>query len=112
MAKKSQSLLTMDSNLKKSFSLVENTFTSDEAREVLMSLIKSKLTFHNLKNLQSFEQTGKGNSKSEKRIEELKKMRDEMLQLISYAGKTGQKLKINSEINVELIELAEDPVVQ
>lgn len=112
MAKKAESILTMNSNLNKSFSLVDNTFNSDEAREVLMSLIKSKLTFHNLKNLRSFEQTGEANYKSEERIEQLEEMREEILDLLMYAGKTGQKLKINSQINVELVELADTAPVK
>jgi hypothetical protein len=97
----------MNSNLNQPFSLVDSTFTFDEAREVLMSLIQSKLTFHNLKNLRSYEQTGQANFTSEKRIQELEQMRSEILDLIMYARNTGQKLKIKSEINVELIELAE-----
>ncbi len=39
-------------------------------------------------------------------------MRNEILELIMYAGKTGQKLKINSEIHVELVELAEKVLVE
>lgn len=82
------------------FSLVKGEFAAEEAQEVLMALIESKVTFHSIKNLRSFERSGKADTRSEKRIEELEKMREEMLELVKQAKETNRQLKIDSKINI------------
>lgn len=104
MATKSESSLTMNKDLAETFALVKGTFTVDEAREVLMALIESKVTFHSRKKLRSFEQSGEADPKSEKKIAELENMRKEVLELISHAKKNDQQLQINSELNITLVE--------
>ncbi|WP_148899422.1 hypothetical protein [Fodinibius salinus] len=102
MSNKSNPSLTLNNDLNQNLSLVEGTFSAEEAREILMALIQSKLKFHNLKNLRSFEQSGQADSKSENRIQELQEMREEVLELINHADKTDQQLQIDSKVNITL----------
>jgi len=104
MTTKSEPSLTMNSDLDQAFSLVQGMFNADEAREILMALIESKMTFHSLKNLRSFEQSGEADPQSENRIEELEKMRNEMLELVKKAKKTNRQLDIDSKICISFAE--------
>ncbi len=88
---------------KQEYKLVKGTFDLDEAREVLMSLINSKINFHAKKNLSSRERFGTIDQDSEKRIEELNISREQILQLLKHADETKQKITIESSINLEII---------
>ncbi|MDZ7716384.1 MAG: hypothetical protein U5J95_09255 [Balneolaceae bacterium] len=83
--------------------LVEGTFTPSEAKEVLMSLINSKISFHNLKNLRSYERSGSEDKESKKRITELEKMRKKLLTILKDTDKNGVSVKIESQINIEFL---------
>ncbi len=104
MNTKSNSSLTVNNDLNQNLSLVKGTFTAEEAREILMALIQSKLKFHNLKNLRSYEQSGKADPTSENRIQELEEVREDVLELIKHATKTDQQLQIDSKVNITLEE--------
>ncbi len=88
---------------KQEYKLVKGTFNLDEAREVLMSLINSKINFHAKKNLSSRERFGTIDQDSEKRIEELNISREEILHLLKNADESKQKITIVSTISLELI---------
>lgn len=92
----------MNTDLKKlqKFPLVNGKFAAEEARDLLMALIESKVAFHSIKNLQSFERSGETDTKSEKRIEELENMRKKMLEIVKQAKETEQQLEIDSMINI------------
>jgi len=96
--------LTKDTNLNQAFSLVKGTFNAEEAQEILMALIESKVTFHSIKNLRAFEQSGESDLKSEKRIKELENMRDEIIELINQAKRTHRQLEIDSKINISFAD--------
>lgn len=85
-----------------SLTLIEGQFSPTEAREVLMTLINSKITFHNRKNLSSMERKGHFNPESKKRVEQLKNIRSELLDLIEKVEKHDLSLEIHSEIDIEL----------
>lgn len=80
--------------------LVTGTFSPPEAADVLLSLINYKIKFHSVQilNLQGCENDII--EKSEKRIEELKKAKNKMTQLILDARQKGQSLEINSMISI------------
>ncbi|MGD8428103.1 MAG: hypothetical protein PVH63_10740 [Balneolaceae bacterium] len=88
--------------------LVKGQFSSSEAREVLMSLINSKLSYHTKKNMRSFEHQGELDQDSQRRIEELKELRRKVLDFLKKNEKRvqGESIKIESRIH---IELANDP---
>ncbi|MDT0606625.1 hypothetical protein [Croceitalea rosinachiae] len=84
--------------------LVTGTFSPAEAADLLLSLINYKIKFHSVQipNLQSDESAVI--EKSEKRIEELKKAKHKMTQLILDARQKGQNLEINSIIEITIKE--------
>lgn len=96
-----------DQNNVQELELVKGQFTAEEAREVLMNLINSKLSYHNKKNLRSIERSGQVDQNSKKRIEELKEMRQNIVQLVKKAEERGVKMNIHSEVKVELDPEAE-----
>ena len=86
------------------FKLIDGTFSATDARSILTSIISAKINFHSLK--QFSEQIRYGNDKyqTEQRITELKKLNENLIQLIDEVTKKGLRLKIKSNIEIELEE--------
>lgn len=82
--------------------LIKGTFTPQEAKEVLMNLISSKISFHRKKNLRSFEHYGKEDNASKQRIAELRKMRKKLKTVLNNANEDGKTIKMKSQINIEM----------
>lgn len=85
-----------DSN--QSFTLIEGTFDSEEAREVLMSLIGRKIEFHHKKNLRYQERKGTVHQSSLDRIEELKKTRNNILAHLKEMKRKQISVYIKSDV--------------
>lgn len=83
--------------------LIEGTFNSIEAADVLLSLVTYKIKFHNLQLLGLDENNGVSKEQSEKRIAELKEAKNRITQLIMEARNSGTLLEINSNINIKLL---------
>lgn len=83
--------------------LIKGIFTPDEAREILLGLLDSKINFHNLKRWSSNERFGKPDSYSEQRVQYLKESRKKVETLVSRLISEEKNLIINSsiEINIE-----------
>lgn len=83
--------------------LVKGSFTPQEAREVLLQLLNSKINFHNLKNWSSRETFGKPDANSEQRINYLEESRKKVEIIVSKAIDEQRNIIINSsiEINIE-----------
>jgi hypothetical protein len=83
--------------------LIKGTFTPDEAREILLQLLDSKIKFHNLKNWSSRERFGKPDADSEARLRHLKESRKKVETIILKSISEDKTMIINSsiEINVE-----------
>jgi hypothetical protein len=83
--------------------LIKGTFTPDEAREILLQLLNSKINFHNRRNFSSRERFGKPDAYSEQRLEYLMESRKIVLALVSKSTDAEKLLTINSsiEINIE-----------
>jgi len=91
--------------MNKELILIEGTFSPEDAREVLMNAYTSKINFHNLKNLTSFEMVGKEDELAVKRIAELKSVLNQVRELIAEAKEKDMKLVIHSTISIKgLIE--------
>ncbi|MEY3411548.1 MAG: hypothetical protein RIQ70_234 [Bacteroidota bacterium] len=91
--------------MNKELILIEGTFSPEDAREVLMNAYTSKINFHNLKNLTSFEMVGKEDELAVKRIAELKSVLSQVRELIAEAKEKDMKLVIHSTISIKgLIE--------
>lgn len=84
--------------------LVKGMFTAEEAREVLMSLISSKLRFHSKKNQHAYEKTGQTDPKSEERILELKQLRKQIVAELREAEQKGLMVDVNANIQLSFME--------
>ena len=83
--------------------LIKGTFTPNEAREILLQLLNSKINFHNLKNWSSRERFGKPDTYSQQRLKHLEESRKKVELLISKSVNEEKTITINSsiEINIE-----------
>ncbi len=80
------------------FNLIDGIFDSEEAKEILLCLIDSKIQFHNNRIFSHEIRFGTKNNDSVNRIEELKETKKQILQMIE-----GGNFSINSQINIESI---------
>jgi hypothetical protein len=85
------------------FKLIEGDFSSQDAKTVLMSVINSKVNFHNLSAFSEFVKNNETCETSKRRISALSTAREDILKLIEESEKKGMKLKINGDITVEFI---------
>ena len=83
--------------------LIEGEFTHEEANDIIFNQFKSKLNFHNLKNLSSQERFGIEDETAKTRIPALKKEMEKFKTILSESIKHNQKLRINSVINIEYL---------
>lgn len=84
------------------YKLIEGDFSIEEAKKMLMSLISSKINFHNLNSFSDYVRFNRDSKKLENRIAELTATREEILKLMKEAEKKGMKLNIKSTIVIEL----------
>lgn len=91
-----------DESEKKSYCLINGSFSPDAARQVLMSLINHKINFQQLNNWSHRERFGEDNPAAVKRVEELTQTRADIAQLIEDSSALGLKLRIHSNIEIEM----------
>ncbi|HNY54644.1 MAG: hypothetical protein IPP60_14195 [Sphingobacteriales bacterium] len=81
--------------------LIAGTFTPNEAEEILLEMIKSKINFHNLKNFTSMVKYDEPDYLSKQRIKELSELREEVIHFTREARESNRNLKIYSEICIQ-----------
>lgn len=83
--------------------LIKGSFKPNEAQEILLQLLNSKINFHNLKNWSSQERFGKPDDYSEQRLISLEEARKKVQNLLSKLINGEKTITINStiEINIE-----------
>ncbi len=91
--KKNETLTIMDDN-----------FTHDEAKEIIMNMFSSKLNFHNIKNWSSQERFGKNDAIAQEKIPELRNEMKRLEEILIEAKTKNKKLVVSSAINIELLE--------
>jgi hypothetical protein len=84
--------------------LVDGVFSPEDAKEVAVTLLKSKIQFHVFKNMHTEETTGKEDPFSKQRIRELKSSADTLNYLCDYSSKTNKKIRIYSQMVIEVID--------
>jgi hypothetical protein len=82
--------------------LIKGTFTPDEAREILLPLLNSKINFHNLKNFSSRERFGKPDADSEQRLKYLMESRKKVQTMLSKSINEEKSVIINSSIKINI----------
>jgi len=86
--------------------LISGNFSADEASRILFELVNSKINFHNME-IAHIQETGVGSiEKSELRLKELKKLKNEIKDLMKEAKQEGVSLNIESTININMMESA------
>jgi hypothetical protein len=88
---------------KETIELIKGSFKPDEAREILLQLLNSKINFHNLKNWSSRERFGKPDAYSVERLKNLEQSHKRVQNLFSKSINGEEIITINSiiEINIE-----------
>ena len=92
----------MKKNEKLSF--IEGIFDPKDAEEILISILSSKIQFHQMRTFSSLERFGKEDENSLNRISELKKSINKLHQLITKAEQSNKQLVITSHINIQIKE--------
>ena len=92
-----------DYNLK----LIDSTYSPEEAKEVLSSLISDKIKFLNLQIFSKSERFGEDTSHLENRIKYLDSEKEKLFKLIEQAKVDGRDLSIRCDIQVESIHVAD-----
>lgn len=84
--------------------LIDGTFTPSEAQGLLLSLLNSKINFHNKENWSSRERFGKPNAHSEQRLKKLMESRDKLKMLFSaLVNEDNQEKSVTLHSTVEII---------
>ncbi|MGF1639248.1 MAG: hypothetical protein ACFCUU_19380 [Cyclobacteriaceae bacterium] len=82
--------------------LINGTFTTDEATQILTNVFTAKIEYHQLKNLSSQERFGKDDKTASERIPDLKMNLEKLKEIISEAKATNKEVVIHSEIKISL----------
>lgn len=83
------------------FNLVNGSFTIDEIKPILLKMVNDKIDFHHLRILSWKERYGKINTSSEKRIVELEKTKNALLDLFEHSDSSKQ-LNVIADINISI----------
>lgn len=83
--------------------LVEGTFTTTEANEILMNLFSSKIHFHEMKDQSSRERFGMEDKHSMKRIPELIESKTALAAFLQEVKAPDARIRIISHVEVELL---------
>jgi hypothetical protein len=87
-------------NTNQRYKLLDGTFTPAEAMQILLSLVKSKIDFHNLEKLSNEERFGRDVAHSERRLTELRELRETLRTVCQSAAETGQRVQVNGWIEI------------
>jgi|AntRauTorckE6833_2_1112554.scaffolds.fasta_scaffold03033_4 hypothetical protein len=85
------------------YKLVSGVFSPDDARQVLLSLIDYKISFHQRKILSHRELFGTTDTFAELRIVELERTKSDFEALVKQLLDTDTELSINCDIEINLM---------
>lgn len=88
----------------KEFKLIDSTFTNEEAKQVLLSLVNYKIQFHSQKVFSNDERFGMDDKYSKQRIVELEEIRDNLLDYFNNLGDKQLTMKVDSVVNMTIQE--------
>ena len=84
--------------------LINDSFTNEEAKDVLLHLFKSPINFYNIKNWSSQERYRKDDEVSQERIPALKKEIEKLQQILLQSKRENKKLIISTEIKISFAD--------
>jgi DNA-directed RNA polymerase subunit F len=82
--------------------LIKGLFQHHEAREVLMNMFTTKISYHQLKNFSFSERFGKPDTEAQKKIKALKKEMAKLDKILMKPKAKKNNLLITSEINITI----------
>lgn len=85
------------------FKLIQGDFSPQDAKTVLMSVINSKINFHNLNSFSEFVKNNEDCETSKQRISVLTASLVDINKLLEESDRNGKRLKINGDITIEFI---------
>ncbi|HBI00370.1 MAG TPA: hypothetical protein PLL09_15890 [Flavobacterium sp.] len=95
----------MKTNL--TFDLINGTFQPAEAKNVLFTLIKDKINFHELEMFSAYERYGIELPNSKKRVAELKNALSQIEETIIEFEKSNSNIQIKGKIEIIAVEKKE-----
>jgi hypothetical protein len=83
--------------------LIDTEFSPEDAGKILLSLINHKIQYHQIEVFSTEERFGEPSQHSLKRLESLKSSSEEISKYIKTSIQENKKIKIHSQINIEII---------
>lgn len=94
--------MTMNrTNTQQRHKLIDGDFSPEQATRVLLSLVKSKIDFHNVEKLSNEERFGWDVTHSERRVEELHQLHDTLRTACRTLAETGTPVHIKGWIEIQ-----------
>ena len=84
--------------------LINDSFTNEEAKDVLLHLFKSPINFYNIKNWSSQERYRKDDEVSQEQIPALKKEIEKLQQILLQSKRENKKLIVSTEIKISFAD--------
>jgi hypothetical protein len=82
--------------------LIDNTYSMEDARELLLALINDKIKFLNLKTLSLQERFGADTSKYEQRIAELREEKNQLLIKLKNIEKSHDLVEVDCHVHLKI----------
>ena len=92
----------------KEFKLIDSSFTNEEAKQVLLSLVNYKIQFHSHKVFSNDERFGLDDTFSKTRIVELEEIRDNLLDYFNELGDKELTMKVDSVVKMSIGEVVNE----
>ena len=86
------------------FKLIKGDFSPQNAKSILMDVINSKISFHNLNMFSKFVKNSEVCESSKQRVSELSNISDDIIKLIKDSEEKGMTLRISGDITIEFIK--------
>ena len=84
--------------------LIDGTFTAAEAKTVLFSLVESKIRYHQMEMFSNHERFGRDVNHSEKRIQQLLELRNDLQIALDKAVEQNRNVLVNGTIELVLVD--------
>lgn len=93
-------------DLQLDFSLIDNTYSAADARDVITSLINDKIRFLNVQILSIHERFGSDVSYLEKRVTQLETERKRLVQVLTDLSEEDVEIEISCDVKMVVKETA------
>jgi hypothetical protein len=88
---------------KKEFKIIDGSFTPEQARDILLTIINGKINHHVMEGFSSRIKDGKDMTHSEIRIREMQKIKESLLDIIDNAKQQKMNLQLLGILEVKAI---------